>query len=89
MKITNKSIDVAEKKFIAVVHNWFIHSDGWHIQELNAKNEQDAETEAVNLCQKYNQKFSHAGVKVIELQTGEHLPRKLTLKERILGRILY
>lgn len=84
---------VVTTRFLAVVHNWFVHSDGWHVEELGCENREDAEAEAAKLYRRHNRDFSHAEVKVIELQKGEHLPRrkvpgqKLTIWERLVGRV--
>ncbi len=84
---------VVTTRFLAVVHNWFVHSEGWHVEELAATNQTDAEAEAAVLYRRDNRQFSHADVKLIELQAGEHLPRRkalgerLTIWERITGRV--
>jgi hypothetical protein len=84
---------IVTTRFLAVVHNWFVHSEGWHVEELAATTRPEAEKEAAVLFRQHNRPFSKADVKVVELQTGEHLPQqkvpgeKLTIWERIVGRV--
>ncbi len=84
---------VVTSRFLAIVHSWFVHSNGFHVEELDATNRKQADAEAALLYRRHNRPFSHAEVKVIELQTGEHLPRKkkpgekLTIWERLVGRV--
>ncbi len=84
---------VVTTRFLAVVHNWFVHSEGFEVVELEATDWKQARGEAALLYRQHNRNFSHAEVKIIELQKGEHLPRrkkpgeKLTIWERIVGRV--
>jgi len=84
---------VVTTRFIAVVHNWFVHSEGFHVEELESTTRKQAEAEAAVLYRRHNRDFSKAEVKLIELQKGEHLPRrrvpgeKLTIWERLVGRV--
>ena len=84
---------VVTTRFLAVVHNWFVHSRGFKVVELDATSRKEADAEAAVLYRRHNRDFSHAEVTVIELQSGEHLPRqkkpgeKLTTWERIVGRV--
>lgn len=79
-------------RFIAVVHSWFVYSDGFLVVELEATNRKQADSEAALLYRKHNREFSKADVEVIELRQGEQLRKKipgerLTMWERIVGRV--
>lgn len=74
-------------RFIAVVHTWFISSNGFHVYELKSRTAEEADIQAALLYRKHNEPMSHAAVKVIEIKHNETIGRRLTWWERLTGRI--
>ena len=75
-----------EKRFIAVVHTWFVDSKGFYVQNLDVTTREEADKEAAVLYREYNERMRHAEVLIIELIKGER-PRRLTIWERLTGRL--
>ncbi|WP_430317015.1 hypothetical protein [Pseudomonas sp. p1(2021b)] len=74
-------------RFIAVVHGWHVESKGFDVHELAAKTEQDADNEACLLAARRDATFDRTAYVVVEVDDREHLPRRLTWRERLTGRI--
>lgn len=74
-------------RFIAVIHGWFVSSNGFDVHELKAENKEDAYSEAAVLCHRRSSTFDKTAVTVIEILSSERLHRKLTLRERLTGRL--
>ncbi|HEG1927347.1 hypothetical protein [Enterobacter kobei] len=75
-------------RFIAVIHGWFVSSNGFNIVELSATEREEAEKEAAFLCHRRAATFDKCAGVVIEIGEAEILkaPRKLTIRERLMGR---
>lgn len=74
-------------RFIAVIHGWHVHSNGFNVHQLSAKRLQDAEQEACWLKHQRDATFDRCAYVVVEIDDREHLPRRLTWLERLAGRI--
>lgn len=74
-------------RFIAVIHGWHVHSNGFNVHQLNAKRLQDAEQEACWLKHQRDADFDRCAYVVVEVDDREHLPRRLNWRERLTGRI--
>ncbi|WP_336202951.1 hypothetical protein [Pseudomonas guariconensis] len=74
-------------RFIAVVHGWHVESKGFDVHELAARTAQSADNEACLLAARRDATFDRTAYVVVELDDREHLPRRLTLRERFTGRI--
>ena len=73
------------KEFIIVQHEWHVHSRGFTVSRVFAKDENDAYDKGVLLTHKATNHFSRAFT-VIELDDTEFMPTKLTLRQRLTGR---
>lgn len=74
-------------RFIAVVHGWHVESKGFDIHELTASTAQVADDEACLLAARRDAAFDRTAYVVVEVDDREHLPRRLTWRERLTGRI--
>jgi hypothetical protein len=74
-------------RFIAVIHGWHVDSNGFNVHELKADNIEDAKREACWLNQQRSAPFDRCAYVVVEIDDREHLPRQLTWRERITGKI--
>lgn len=74
-------------RFIAVIHGWFVSSNGFDVHELKAETKEDANNEAAALCHRRSSTFDKTAVTVIEIHPSERLHRKLKLRERLTGRL--
>jgi len=75
-------------RFIAVKHYWFIKSKGFSTEYLHASNIEEARKEAA-LIEHYEGELGNIAVAVIEISDKDiHVNRRLTWKERILGKII-
>lgn len=76
-------------RYIAVVHSWFVHSKGFEVRELEVTNDKDAKTQADAFAHEVSEDFKSTAVVLLKIGAGERIfkPRRLTWKERILGRI--
>ncbi|WP_313318076.1 hypothetical protein [Pseudomonas sp.] len=74
-------------RFIAVVHGWHVESKGFDIHELTASTAQGADDEACLLAARREATFDRTAYVVVEIDDREHLPRRLTWRERLTGRI--
>lgn len=74
-------------RFIAVIHGWHVDSNGFNVHQLNATNSQDAAKEACWLKHQRESTFDRCSYVVVEVDDREHLPRRLTWRERITGKI--
>ena len=73
-------------RYIAVVHGWFVDSNGFDIHELKSTDFDAASDEAVLLKHKRASTFDKCACVVVEIAEHERLSRKLTLRERLTGR---
>lgn len=73
-------------RFIAVVHGWHVDSKGFDVHELTASTPQDADNEACLLAARRDATFDRTAYVVVEVDDREHLPRRLTWRERLTGR---
>ncbi|MGJ0482019.1 hypothetical protein [Pantoea agglomerans] len=75
-------------KFIAVIHGWHVHSNGFNVHEIEAENKQEAKEKAAYLTMQRRSTFDECAYVLVEIQPDEsiHRPRKLTLGERLTGR---
>ncbi|MDD2056559.1 hypothetical protein NPS58_03750 [Pseudomonas putida] len=74
-------------RFIAVVHGWHVSSKGFDVHELNATTQQTADDEACLLAARRDAAFDRTAYVVVEVDDREHLPRRLTWRERLTGKI--
>lgn len=73
-------------RYIAVLHGWFVNSNGFDVHELKSTDREMAYDEAVLLKHKRESTFNKCAFTVVEIADNERLPRKLTLRERLTGR---
>lgn len=76
-------------RFIAVIHGWHVSSNGFNVHELEAANRQEADEKAAYLTIKRQGDFDKCAYVVVEIKPEETIkrPRKLTWRERIMGRV--
>jgi hypothetical protein len=74
-------------RFIAVIHGWHVHSNGFNVYQLEATTLEEAQKEACWLNDLRDSAFDRCAYVVVELDDTEHLPRRLTWRERITGRL--
>lgn len=74
-------------RFIAVIHGWHVHSNGFTVRELKADSRDQADMEACYLRDQREKPFDSCAVTVVEIETDERLARRLTWVERITGRL--
>lgn len=73
-------------RFIAVFHEWHVHSRGFDVVQLEALDQRQAEMEAA-LIHRGRRGFYSNDFTLVEIDNREHLPRRLTWRERLTGRI--
>lgn len=74
-------------RFIAVVHGWHVHSNGFNVHQLESKTMADAQKEACWLTDQRERAFDECAYVVVEIDDTEHLPRELTWRERLTGKV--
>ncbi|MNE81598.1 hypothetical protein D3C80_1782610 [compost metagenome] len=74
-------------RFIGVVHGWHVDSKGFDVHQLTATTRVQAEDEALLLAARRDSTFDRTACVVVEVDDCEHLPRKLTWRERITGEL--
>ena len=74
-------------RFVAVIHGWHVHSNGFNVHELKSTTLDDAQKEACWLKEKREADFDRCAYVVVEIEDTEYLPRQLTWLERITGRL--
>lgn len=74
-------------RYIAVIHGWFVSSNGFNVHELEAEDKDSANNEAVILMHSQQNTFNHCAYTIIEINERESLPRKLNLRERLTGKL--
>lgn len=75
-------------RYIAVVHSWFVHSMGFDVKEIEASTEDEAQTHADAFAHQKSDNFKSTAVLLLKIGKERIIePRRLTWKERILGRI--
>jgi hypothetical protein len=74
-------------RFIAVIHGWHVDSNGFNVHQLKARRLADAEQEACWLKHQRDATFDRCAYVVVEVDDREHLPRRLTWRERLTGKI--
>lgn len=75
-------------RFVAVVHRWHVHSNGFFIEEIEAASEAEAQEKAEALAHRLNRPFNSAAVHLLSI--GDRViikPRRLTWRERLLGKM--
>jgi len=75
-------------RFIAVIHGWHVHSNGFNVHQIDATDKQEAAEKAAFLTVQRQNKFDECAYVLVEIKPGEEMkrPRKLTWRERITGR---
>lgn len=77
-------------RYLMTTHRWFQSSEGFYVKEVDADSLEHAEMIAAKHERDIYTNFRKARCDVIEIGENEHLaPRKLTLKERIIGKLSY
>lgn len=74
-------------RFIAVIHGWHVDSNGFDVHQLSATDKKAADDETCLLGARRNPVFDRSAYVVVEVDDREHLPRKLTWRERFTGRL--
>ncbi|WJO31021.1 hypothetical protein [Pseudomonas monteilii] len=74
-------------RFIAVIHGWHVDSNGFNVVELAATDQKSADDEACLLAARRRDTFDRTAYVAVEIDDREHLPRRLTWRERLTGRI--
>lgn len=74
-------------RFIAVIHGWHVDSNGFNVHQLAATSKDAADDEACLLCARRDRVFDRCAYVVVEVDDKEHLPRVLTWRERLTGRV--
>lgn len=74
-------------RFIAVIHGWHVSSKGFNVHELKAVTQEEAQKEACWLKEQREADFDRCAYVVVEIDDREHLPRRLTWRERLTGKI--
>lgn len=74
-------------RFIAVIHGWHVDSNGFDVHQLKATNKTAADDEACLLCARRNRTFDRSAYTAVEIDDLEQLPRKLSWRERITGKL--
>ncbi|AIL61183.1 hypothetical protein [Pseudomonas alkylphenolica] len=75
------------QRFIVVIHGWHVHSKGFNVHQLSATNYDEAQKEACWLNDQRDAPFDRSAYVVVEIDQREHLPRRLTWRERLTGKI--
>ena len=75
-------------KFIIVYHTWFIKSKGFIVEVVEAKSEDEAFTIASAFSFNNQTVTTYFAFTLIEIAANESIStRKLTIKQRLLGRV--
>ena len=74
-------------RFIAVIHGWHVSSKGFNVHELKSVTQEEAQKEACWLKDQREADFDRCAYVVVEIDDREHLPRRLTWRERLTGKI--
>ncbi|MNF81159.1 hypothetical protein D3C84_634180 [compost metagenome] len=72
-------------RFIAVIHGWHVHSNGFNVHDLDSPALAEAQKEACWLKNQREDSFDKCAYVVVEIDDAEHLPRRLTWRERLTG----
>lgn len=75
-------------RFVAVIHGWHVHSNGFDVHEIEATDKQQANEKAAYLTMRRQKTFDECAYVLVEIGAEEAInqPRKLTLRERLTGR---
>lgn len=74
-------------RFIAVIHGWHVESKGFNVYDLEATDRKSADDKACLISARRNDTFDRTAYVVVEVDDREHLPRKLSWRERLVGKI--
>ena len=74
-------------RFIAVVHGWHVYSNGFNVHELKSSTLDEARKEACWLKGQREADFDRCAYTVVQIDDSEHLPRRLTWRERFSGKL--
>lgn len=74
-------------RFIAVIHGWHVHSNGFNVHQLESKTMADAQKEACWLKEQREADLDRCAYTVIQIDDSEHIPRRLTWRERFFGKL--
>ncbi|WP_312041185.1 hypothetical protein [Pantoea eucalypti] len=76
-------------RFIAVIHGWHVHSNGFDVHQIDATSQQEAAEKAAYLTMQRQGKFDECAYVLMEIQSEEAVkqPRRLTWRERITGSV--
>ncbi|MCL8299432.1 hypothetical protein [Pseudomonas mosselii] len=73
-------------RFIAVFHYWFVDSKGFTVLEYDGDH-QRADEQAAKYLRDTAGDFNRGDYTLVEIDDTEHLPRRLTWRERITGKL--
>lgn len=74
-------------RFVAVFHKWHVTSRGFAVVGLKARDDAQALDEAAGLLHRRRDGFCEEDFCLVELDDTEHLPRRLTWRERFTGKL--
>ncbi|MNP77706.1 hypothetical protein D3C76_1751830 [compost metagenome] len=74
-------------RFVAVIHGWHVHSNGFNVHDLTSTTLEEAKKEACWLKGQREDSCDRCAYVVVEIDDTEHLPRRLTWRERITGQL--
>lgn len=73
-------------EFVAVIHGWFMDSNGFSVERIDAETEGDARAAAEAMAHRSASTFNRTAVQLLVLGEKTLLaPRRLTWKERLTG----
>lgn len=76
------------QKFVAVYHKWFVGSEGFCEEIIEAKDFEEASLIADGRCFRKSSTFTRCAVHLVDAEVRYNpKPRKLTWKERFTGRV--
>ena len=74
-------------RYVAVIHGWHVHSNGFNVHELESITMEDAQKEACWLKETRERDFDRCAYVVVTIDDTEFLPRRLTWRERLTGKL--
>ena len=76
------------QKFVAVYHKWFVSSENFIEEIIEARNIEEAQLIADANCFRKSSPFSHCAVRIVRAEVQYNpTPRKLTWCERFTGKV--
>lgn len=73
------------KKYIIVLHTWFVDCGGFEVREIEAEGKKEAEEQAILIKHDLETSMRHVAFTVVPILEHQRVARKLTFMERLLG----